>query len=165
VQALAAEIVRDLGDGPLHLIGILKGSVPFLADLARALPLEEVTVDFLSASSYGNAAESSGDLVLRQDLEDPVQGRQVLLVEDIVDTGHTLQRLRRHVADKGPASLRVVALLDKPGSRVVPVDVEYIGFCMRDHFLVGYGLDYAGRYRHLPYIGALRPEVYKGERR
>ncbi len=162
VRALGSEIHAGMGDGPLHLIGILKGAVPFLADLARALPYDDITMDFLSASSYGDAAESSGRLVLRKDLEDPIEGRRVLIVEDIVDTGYTLYKLRRYVAERRPDRLAVVTLLDKPGRRV-PVDVEYVGFSMDDRFLVGYGLDYAGRYRNLPYIGALKPEVIRGD--
>ncbi len=162
VHELALQVASRMGPGPLHLIGVLKGAVPFLADLARALPLEEVTIDFISVSSYADSAESSGRLRLRKDLDDPVLGRRVLVVEDIIDTGHTLSLLRAEIAAREPAQLAVAALLDKPARRRVPVDVEFVGFTMDDRFLVGYGLDFAGRYRHLPYVGALRDRFIRG---
>ncbi len=156
VAELGAEIARDYAGRPLHLIGVLKGACVFLADLARALPLAEVTFDFLSISSYGRSTETSGVVRFVKDLDEPVADRHVLLVEDIVDTGLTLAYLREQLAARDPASLAVAAMLDKPDRRSLPVPVEYVGFQIPDRFAVGYGLDFAGRYRHLPYVGALR---------
>jgi hypoxanthine phosphoribosyltransferase len=156
VAELGAEIGRDYAGRHLHLVGVLKGAVTFLADLARALPLPEVTVDYLGISSYGRSTETSGAVRITKDLDEPIAGRHVLIVEDIVDTGLTLNYLRAQLLARAPASLAVAAMLDKPERRVVPVPVEYVGFRIPDRFAVGYGLDYAGRMRHLPYVGALR---------
>ncbi len=155
VAELGAQIGHDYRGRSLHLIGVLRGAVPFLADLARSLPLEDVSFDLLGISSYGPQTESLGVVRLTKDLDDPVVDRHVLIVEDIVDTGLTLAYLREQVGRRGPASLAVVALLDKPSRRQRPVQVEYVGFTAPDRFLVGYGLDYAGRFRHLPYVGAV----------
>lgn len=157
VAELGATIGRDYAGRSLHVIGILKGAVPFVADLLRALPLPDVTLDFLGIASYGRATESSGVVRFTKDLDEPIAGRHVLVVEDIVDTGLTLAYLREHLAGRGPASLAVAAMLDKPARRRVPVTVEYVGFEIPDRFAVGYGLDAGGRYRHLPYVAALRP--------
>lgn len=156
VRELGAEIGRDYAGRPLHLIGVLKGAVTFLADLARALPLPDVTVDYLAISSYGRSTETSGVVRFAKDLDEPVSGRHVLIVEDIVDTGLTLAYLREQIGGRGPASLAVAAMLDKPERRAVAVRVEYSGFRIPDRFAVGYGLDFDGHYRHLPYVGALR---------
>lgn len=156
VAEMGAEIGRDYAGCPLHLVGVLKGAVTFLADLARALPLSDVTVDYLAISSYGRSTETSGVVRFVKDLDEPVAGRHVLVVEDIVDTGLTLAYLREQIANRGPASLAVAAMLDKPDRRKVAVPVEYIGFRIPDRFAVGYGLDFDGHYRHLPYVGALR---------
>lgn len=165
VRELGQQIGADFAGRPLHLIGILKGAVPFTADLLRALPLRDVTVDFLGIASYGHATESSGVVRFTKDLDEPVAGRHVLIVEDIVDTGLTLGYLRANLAGRGPASLAVAAMLDKPARRRVSVTVEYVGFRITDRFAVGYGLDCAGRYRHLPYVAALRAAPGDGEGR
>ena len=159
VAELGAQIGRDYAGRPLHLVGVLKGAVPFLADLLRALPVPEVTMDLLGISSYGRSTETSGVVRFTKDLDEPVAGRHVLIVEDIVDTGLTLRYLREQIGARDPSSLAAVAMVDKPGRRAVGVPVEYTGFVIPDRFAVGYGLDCAGRYRHLPYVGALRPEA------
>jgi hypoxanthine phosphoribosyltransferase len=155
VAALAAAIHADLPAG-VHLIGVLKGSFVFLADLIRALP-GPASVDFLAASSYGAASATSGEVRLVKDLDDGVAGRDVVLVEDIVDSGLTLSRLVAHLGTLGPRSLRVACLLDKPARRLAPVALDYVGFTIDDVFVVGYGLDHAEAWRHLPYIGVPGP--------
>ncbi len=157
VAELGAQIGRDYAGRSLHLVGVLKGAVTFLADLARALPLEDVTVDYLAISSYGRSTDTSGVVRLVKDLDEEIADRHVLIVEDIVDTGLTLVYLRDQLAGRGPASLAVAAMLDKPQRRRVDVPVEYLGFEIPDRFVVGYGLDRAGHYRHLPYVAAVRP--------
>jgi len=157
VQAMARDIERDYRNKNPLLVGVLKGSFIFLADLVRELPFP-VEIDFLAVSSYGKATETSGEVKIIKDLSEPIEGRHVLLVEDIVDTGLTLQYLYRLLMDRAPASLRIAVFLDKKERRVVEVPIHYIGFEVPDLFLVGYGLDYAEKYRNLKYIRALRPE-------
>src|SRR5215472_19161455 len=144
----------------LLLLGTLKGAVPFIADLARAvnLPLE---IDYMAISSYGNSTQSSGVVRILKDLEGPVQNKHVLIVEDIVDSGLTLHYLMDVLRQRKPLSLRVCALLDKKRERVKPVKMDYTGFQIPNQFVVGYGLDYAQRYRNLPYVGILKPSVYQ----
>lgn len=156
VEELAARITQDRGtsSGPLLLIGVLKGSSLFLADLIRALDME-VAVDFMSISSYQEGVAQSGVVRIVKDLDEDIVGRDVLIVEDIVDTGLTLNYLRRTLSDRGPRSLRAVTLLDKTARRIVPVQLEYSGFEIPDVFVVGYGLDLQGRYRNLPDILAV----------
>lgn len=159
VVELASEIRHDAGaDGELHLLSVLKGGFIFLADLVRALELP-VTVDFIALESYGGGMESAGAVRVRHDFEMSVSGRDVLVVEDIVDTGRTLAWLHRHVGAGHPRSLRTVALLDKPSRRAVPVNVEYVGFTIADQFVVGYGLDHRERFRNMPHIGELNLPV------
>jgi hypoxanthine phosphoribosyltransferase len=154
VAELAAEIGRDYaGERPL-VVCVLKGAFLFVADLVRAMPVDP-EIDFLRVSSYGQATESSGVVEIRKDLETPVSGRHVLLVEDIIDTGLTISFLRRHVELSNPASVRVCTLLDKPSRRKVEIRGDYVGFTIEDRFVVGYGLDFAERYRRLPFIGVL----------
>ena len=153
IQALAREIRRD-HPGPVHFISVLKGAFMFLADLARAVE-GDVTLDFIAVSSYGTSTKSSGQVQLLKDLDTSVEGRDVVIVEDIVDTGLTLTYLQDILRARSPRSLRTACLLSKPSRRKVDVKVEYIGFTIEDKFVVGYGLDYGEKYRNLPYIGVI----------
>ncbi len=161
VGELAAQISEDYQDkGDPYLIGVLKGAFIFMADLTRHLTIPHV-VDFLALSSYGKTATSSGEVRIIMDLREPIVGRHVLVVEDIVDTGHTLHYLLDLLRSRNPASLRSCVLLQKERpSRDVTID--YLGFTIPDVWVVGYGLDYADRYRTLPYIGELKREIYRG---
>ena len=161
VAEIGEEIVRGYEgvDGRLLVVGMLKGSFIFMADLMRAIDLH-CEIDFMAASSYGNATESSGQIRVTRDLTD-VEGQHLLLVEDIVDSGYTMDYILRLLRGRNPASVKLASLLDKPSRRRVPVHIDYCGFEIADKFVVGYGLDYAGMYRNLPYIGVLRPESYR----
>ncbi|MDQ3877871.1 MAG: hypoxanthine phosphoribosyltransferase [Actinomycetota bacterium] len=156
IAQLASEIAPEYAEAtsPVVLVSVLKGSTMFLADLIRALDLD-LCIDFMSISSYSSGA-ASGVVRIVKDLDENVSGRDVLIVEDIVDTGLTLNYLRRTLAERGPASLRTVTLLDKAVRRIVPVPVEHVGFEIDDVFVVGYGLDFQGRYRNVPDILAVR---------
>lgn len=154
---LAAEVTRDLNGEPVVAVGILKGSFLFLADFVRRLP-GEVTVDFIQTSSWGDGKSSTGVVQIKKDLDLNIEGRNVLLVEDIVDTGLTLSHLRELLSTRHPKSLKVVSLLSKPEARRLQTQVEYVGFEIPNEFVVGYGLDYAERFRNLPYIAILREE-------
>ena len=154
IQALAKQIRRDFPDEPLHLVSVLKGGVFFLTDLARSIA-GEVSFDFIAVSSYGKATRSSGQVRLTRDLDSSIEGKAVILVEDILDTGMTLQYLLRLFQHRKPKHLRVAVLLDKPERRIAPVHADYVGFSIPNEFVVGYGLDYAERYRNLPYVGVL----------
>lgn len=158
---LAREIAADYAGRVPLLIGILKGAVMFMVDLARELDMP-VEIDFMAISSYGNSTESSGVVRILKDLDEPIEGRDVLVVEDIIDSGLTLQYLLEILQRRNPASIRVCALLDKEKPRPKVLDPHYSGFRIPNRFVVGYGLDYAQRYRNLPYIGVLKPEVYGG---
>ena len=155
VASLGREIAAELPADEVVLVGPLKGCVVFCADLARALHDAGIAVemDFLELSSYGAGTESSGTVTMKKDLADSIAGRDVLLVDDIVDTGRTLAFAREHLLSKGPSSLRLAAFLDKPSRRVVEVPVDHVGFEIEDLFILGYGADLAQRYRELPYIG------------
>jgi hypoxanthine phosphoribosyltransferase len=155
VRSLAEEIRRDHRDA-VHLVCVLKGAFVFLADLARALP-GNATLDFMALSSYGTSTKSSGQVQLLKDLEAGIEGRDVVIVEDIVDTGLTLNYLQEILRARAPRNLRTACLLSKPSRRKIDVKVEYVGFTIEDKFVVGYGLDYAGQYRNLPYIGVIEP--------
>lgn len=159
LQSKIAEIARaieaEYGDEPVLLVAVLKGSIHFLSDLARNLRLE-TQVDFMQTSSYGSGKSSSGVVQIRKDLDINIEGLNVIIVEDIVDTGVTLSHLRELLSTRKPKSLRVAALLSKPEARKVHPPVEYVGFVIPNEFVVGYGLDYAERYRNLPYIAILR---------
>ena len=155
VRELAEQIHRDHPNG-VHLIAVLKGAFVFLSDLARAFP-GECSLDFMAVSSYGKATSSSGQVQLLKDLEAGIENRDVVIVEDIVDTGLTLTYLQDILRARAPRSLRTACLLSKPSRRKVEVNVEYIGFTIEDKFVVGYGLDYAEKYRNLPYIGVIAP--------
>jgi hypoxanthine phosphoribosyltransferase len=155
ITSLAADITRDHADaGQVHVVGVLKGAFMFMADLVRAIELP-VTLDFIAVSSYAKATTSSGEVRLLKDLDAAIEGKHVIVVEDIVDTGLTLHYLQDILAARGPKSVRTACLLSKPSRRKIDVRVEYIGFTIEDHFVVGYGLDYAGQYRNLPHIGIL----------
>ena len=149
---------RFAGEKPLFL-GVLKGSFIFLADLVRACPLQS-DVEFIAVSSYANATESSGRVHIDHDLQQDITGRSLIVVEDILDSGNTLAFLKEYLLAKGAASVTIVTLLDKPSRRTKAVTADLAGFTVPDEFVVGYGLDYAQRYRNLPYIGVLKPEVY-----
>jgi hypoxanthine phosphoribosyltransferase len=157
IDEIARDVSRDFAGKTITLICVLKGGVMFMVDLARKLN-HTVELDFMDISSYGDSTESSGVIRIKKDLENPISGKNVLLVEDIIDSGRTLTRLRQHLLAQSPACLKICALLDKPDRRAVDVDVvkpDYIGFVIPDEFVVGYGLDYAQRYRNLSYIGVL----------
>ncbi len=161
VAELGAQISKDYEGKELHLIGVLRGAVMFLADLMRSLSIP-CSCDFIAISSYGMDTKSTGVVRILKDLDDSIQGRHVLIVEDIVDTGLTLNYILNLIRARNPASVRVCALLDKPERRIVPVTIHYVGFTIPNRFVVGYGLDYRQQYRNLPYIGVLRPEIYGG---
>lgn len=157
VEALAAAIRKDMAGAPILLVGVLKGSFLFIADLARRLG-GDVTIDFIQVSSYGSGKSSSGVVQIKKDLDVNIEGRNVLIVEDIVDTGKTLEHLRELLGTRRPKSLQVVSLLRKPEAAQVETSVEYVGFDIPNEFVVGYGLDFDERYRNLPYIAILRDE-------
>jgi hypoxanthine phosphoribosyltransferase len=159
VQELGMQITRDYQDKSLLLLGTLKGAIPFIADLARAidLPLE---LDYMAVASYGNSTQSSGMVHLVKDLDGPIDHKHILVVEDIIDSGLTLHYLVDLIKQRNPLSLHLCSLLNKERERIRNVEVDYLGFTIPDKFVVGYGLDYAQRYRNLPYIGILKPQVY-----
>jgi hypoxanthine phosphoribosyltransferase len=159
VAELGAQLAADYDGRDPVLVSVLKGSIIFLADLVRAMPIP-LSIDLMEVSSYGSSTESSGQVRILKDLSTPIEGREVIVVEDIIDTGLTLNYLLRYLHDKGPASIRICCLLDKPARRLAPIEIDYRGFTIADRFVIGYGLDYAERYRNLPYIGVLRPSVY-----
>lgn len=157
LRSLAREIEHEFGNSePLVVVGLLRGSFIFMADLVRELDLP-VEIDFIETSSYGNAMESSGEVRILKDLRGEIEGRDVLLVEDIIDTGNTLERVLTMLGARRPARLKVCALLDKPSRRQVDIRADWRGFEIPDVFVVGYGIDYAQRNRNLPYIGKVRP--------
>jgi hypoxanthine phosphoribosyltransferase len=154
IQELAKQIRKDFLGEPLHLVSVLKGGVFFLTDLARSIP-GEVSFDFIAVSSYGQNTHSSGQVRLTRDLDSSIEGKTVIVVEDILDTGMTLQYLLRLFQQRKPKHLRVAVLLDKPERRIAAVRADYVGFTIPNEFVVGYGLDYSERYRNLPYVGIL----------
>lgn len=156
IKELGAQITREYAGRSLVLLCVLKGSFVFAADLARCIDLP-LRIEFLGVRSYGDDTRSSGVVQITQDLTRPIAGDHVLLVEDIVDTGLTLSYLREQIIARSPASVKVCALLHKPARTVIPVEVDYLGFTVEDVFVVGFGLDYAERYRNLPYVGVLSP--------
>jgi hypoxanthine phosphoribosyltransferase len=157
IEAMASEIARDYGHTDLIAVAVLKGSFIFLADLARLLSSQGVhlAIDFIALSSYGSGTSSAGEVAIRQDLVVSVARHPVLLVDDILDTGFTLQTASRLLIEKGASEVRTCVLLDKPSRRQVPMTAHYVGFQIDDVFAVGYGLDYDSRYRHLPYLASL----------
>jgi hypoxanthine phosphoribosyltransferase len=161
LRTLAAEIDRDYSDRDVLLVGVLKGAFIVMADLARYLRVP-VEFDFMAVSSYGSATQTSGVVRIIKDLDLDIAGRHVLVVEDIVDSGLTLNYLMRNLKARGPASLEILTLLSKPDQIRVDLPIRYHGFDVPNVFVVGYGLDYSERYRHLPYVGTLKPSVYSG---
>jgi hypoxanthine phosphoribosyltransferase len=156
VKELGAQITAEYKDGDLVLVSVLKGSCIFLADLMRAIDLQ-LTIDFMSVSSYKDGTESTGDVEILKDLSNPIRGKDVIVVEDIIDTGHTLARLLDILGTRGARSVKLAAFLDKPEPRVKKeVKIDYCGFVIPNHFVVGYGLDAAGRYRNLPFIARVK---------
>lgn len=153
VAEMGAEITRDYEGKDLVVLVVLKGSVMFAADLCRSIPLDTLTMEFMGLSSYGDSTETSGVVRVTLDLSKPVRDKHVLIVEDIVDSGLTMRYLLKNLETRDPASLRVATLLHKPARQSVDVQMDYIGFTIDDHFVVGYGLDFEQKYRNLPYIG------------
>ena len=164
VREMAAEITRDYAGKNPTMICILKGAVMFYSDLLRNIPIP-LTMDFMAVSSYGNKTKSSGEVEIRKDLSTSIEGKHVIIVEDIVDSGFTLSYLTRMLSSRGAASVKLCTLLDKPARRApgITLKSDYSGFVVGDEFVVGYGLDYAEYYRNLPYIGVLKPEVYEAK--
>ena len=154
IREIAAQITKDYEGKEVHLVCILKGSIFFTCELAKRIDLP-VTLDFMSVSSYGDGTESTGRVKIVKDLDENIEGREVIVVEDIVDTGRTLYHLMEVLRVRKPATLKLCTLLDKPSRRVVEVNVDYTGFSIPDEFVVGYGLDFAQKYRNLPYIGVV----------
>ena len=161
VREIARQITADYQGKEIMLISVLRGSFVFMADLCRAIDLP-CTVDFMAVSSYGKGTKSSGQVQITKDLSEDISDRHIIVVEDILDSGNTLSYLLKILENRHPASIRLCTLLDKPDRRVKPVEVHYSGFTIPDAFVVGYGLDYAEKYRNLPYIGILKPRVYGG---
>ena len=160
VSELAARVDADYAGREILLVGVLKGAVMFMADFARALHTP-VSMEFMAVTSYGSSTSSSGVVRILKDLDREIADKHVLVVEDVIDSGLTLSWLLRNMRSRGPASVEVVALLRKPEAAKVNVRVRYVGFDIASDFVVGYGLDYAERYRDLPFVGLLRPEVYE----
>jgi hypoxanthine phosphoribosyltransferase len=159
VQELGQQLTADYQDKSPLLISVLKGSFVFMADLVRSIDAY-CSVEFISASSYGNSTTTSGEVRFSKEIKTDIEGRHVIIVEDILDTGITLNSLKNHLSSLKPASLKICTFLDKPSRRKAQVSADYVGFECPDAFFVGYGLDYAERYRNLPYIGSLKPEIY-----
>ncbi|NYE56962.1 hypoxanthine phosphoribosyltransferase [Carboxydothermus ferrireducens] len=160
VKELGQQISRDYAGQDLLLVGILRGAMLFMSDLMREIDIP-LNIDFMVVSSYGSGTSTSGEVRVLKDLDRGIEGRNVLLIEDIVDTGLTLNYLTKYLANRHPKSLKICTLLNKPSRRQIEVKVDYNGFIIPDKFVVGYGLDYNEYYRNLPYIGVLKPEIYR----
>lgn len=159
VRELGGKITADYKNSNLMLVTVLKGAVVFLADLMRQIDVP-AEIDFMVVSSYGSGVKSSGVVKIVKDLDVPLAGKDILIVEDILDSGLTLSHIKELLESRGPRSIRIATLLDKPSRRKVDLQADYIGFSVPDEFVIGYGLDYDEKYRNLPYIGILKPEVY-----
>lgn len=157
VKELAKEIDEEFKGEELLLIGLLRGSVIFLSDLAREIKTD-ATIDFMVVSSYGNKMESSRDVKIKKDLEEDISGRNIIIVEDIIDTGNTLKKVYEILQTREPKNIKICTLLDKPDRREVEINVDYVGFKIPDEFVVGYGIDYAQKHRTLPYVGIVKKE-------
>lgn len=162
IKELGARISEEYAGKEVHMICILKGGVFFACELAKHITVP-VSLDFMQVSSYGNATSSSGIVRIKKDLDDSMEGREVLIVEDIIDSGRTLHYLIPVLKQRNPSSIRLCALLNKPDRREVEVQIDYLGFDIPDEFVVGYGLDYAQKYRNLPFIGVVEPEASAGD--
>ena len=162
VKEMGEQISKDYAGQEILMVGVLRGAVIFMSDLARAISVP-VSVDFMAVSSYGASTTSSGIVRILKDLDEEVAGRHILVVEDIIDSGLTLNYLLDNLRSRKPASIRLATLLNKPERRKKDVHVDYNGFTIPDYFVVGYGLDYAEKYRNLPFIGILKPEAYEGK--
>ena len=160
VREVGQQIAADYAGREPMLISVLRGSYIFMADLTRAIDLN-VTVDFMAVSSYGAGTTSSGQVEIKKDLSDSIEGKELIIVEDILDSGNTLYYLMDVLRARKPASIRICALMDKPERRTKPITADYVGFTIPDAFIVGYGLDYDERYRNLPYVGVLKHSVYE----
>ena len=159
VKELGAEITRDYAGKTPFFLGVLKGCYVFMADLVRNVDLH-CSMDFMAVSSYGGGTSTTGAVRITKDLTHDIEGKDVIIVEDILDSGVTLSYLKKYLKNRKPASLRIVTLLDKPARRKADITADYCGFSVPDEFVVGYGLDFAESYRNLPYIGILKPEIY-----
>lgn len=159
VDKIGKQITEDYKDKDLLMVSILKGSVIFVADLMRAVEVN-CAIDFMAVSSYGSGTKTSGVVKIIKDLDKPIDGKDVLIVEDILDSGMTLSYIIDMLSARNPASIKICTLFDKPDRRIMPIKADYIGARVPDEFIVGYGLDYAEKYRNLPYIGVLKPEIY-----
>ena len=160
VKALGSQIAKDYKGLDPIFIGVLKGSFVFMADLMRSIDID-CSIDFLALSSYANAKKTTGAVKITKDLSHDIENRHVIIVEDILDSGLTLNYLRSYLEVRQPASIKICTLMDKPARRQAPIHADYVGFDCPDEFIVGYGLDYAEKYRNLPYIGVLKPEIYQ----
>lgn len=160
IAELGRELARDYEGKDPVFVGVLKGVILFFGDMIRATPIRS-EIDLMAVSSYGAGTESSGSIVLKKDVDKNLAGRHVIILEDIIDTGLTLQYTVEHLRALRPASLKICTLLDKPARRLVDVRADYVGFTIPNEFVVGYGLDYNDHYRNLPFIGVLKPEVYE----
>ena len=161
VEALGQQMYEDLKDKEPLFVSVLRGAFIFMADIVRACQVRS-DVEFIAVSSYGNATTSSGAVQITHDIQQDITGRNLVVIEDILDSGNTLSFLKQYFLTKGAASLSICTLLDKPSRRTKAITADYIGFTVPDEFVVGYGLDYCQKYRNLPYIGVLKPEVYLG---
>lgn len=162
IQAMGAEMYEDLKNKDPLFVSVLRGAFIFMADIVRACQVK-CDVEFIAVSSYGNATSTSGAVKITHDIQQDITGRNLVVIEDILDSGNTLNFLKQYFITKGAASVSICTLLDKPSRRTKSITADYVGFVVPDEFVVGYGLDYAQKYRNLPYIGVLKPSVYSGE--
>ena len=162
IEELGAQMYEDLKDRDPLFVSVLRGAFIFMADIVRACPVKS-DVEFIAVSSYGNALRSSGAVQITRDIQQDISGRNLVIIEDILDSGNTLSFIKQYFMTKGAASVSICTLLDKPSRRTKAITADYVGFVVPDEFVVGYGLDYCQKYRNLPYIGVLKPEVYGGE--
>ena len=162
IGELGARMYEDLADKDPLFVSVLRGAFMFMADIVRSCQVK-CDVEFIAVSSYGNATSSSGAVQITHDIQQDISGRHLVVIEDILDSGTTLSFLKQYFLTKGAASVTICTLLDKPSRRAKAITADYVGFVVPDEFVVGYGLDYCQKYRNLPYIGVLKPEIYSGE--